>query len=126
MPANRERRARSRRHLAAALRLARRPLLLILDQFEEYFLYRTDDPLIPAERALAALIATPKLDVHVLIAMRDDSLHLLDKLRATVPGILETTIQLGDLNDAGAEDAISGPIRKYNEIYRTDGLPGEG
>jgi hypothetical protein len=114
--------ARFPRYLVGALRAARQPLLLILDQFEEYFLYRTEN-LLDAERALGALLARRDLDLHVLIALRDDSLHLLDKLRAIFPGILETTIRLGHLNDAAAKEAIRGPIRQYNKLYRQGRAP---
>jgi hypothetical protein len=109
---------RSPLRLVAAVRAAKRPLLLILDQFEEYFLYRSETLLARAEQELGKLLATRKLDVHLLIALRDDSLHLLDKLRAIIPSVLETTVQLGHLDDAAAKRAILGPIQVYNEIYR--------
>jgi hypothetical protein len=115
--------ARFLRQVVGALRATRQPLLLILDQFEEYFLYRTENLLSSMEEALGALLARRELDVHALFSLRDDSLHLLDKLRAIVPGILETTIRLGYLNDAAAEQAIRGPIRMYNEVYREGAAP---
>jgi len=74
------------RRLISAMRATRQPLLLILDQFEEYFLYRSKDDLTPAEKALGALLVRQDLDLHVLIAVRDDSLHLLVKLRAIFSG----------------------------------------
>jgi hypothetical protein len=114
-----QRRARSPSRVLDALRATKRPLLLILDQFEEYFLYRNNKAAVTSgEEALGALLSTSDLDMRLLIALRDDSLHLLDNLRATIPGVLETTVRLGHLNDAAAERAIRGPIRVYNEIYR--------
>ena len=115
--------ARFPRQVVGALRATGQPLLLILDQFEEYFLYRTERLLNSAEKALSELLARRDLDVHVLISLRDDSLHLLDNLRAIVPGILETTVRLGYLNDAAVEQAIRGPIDRYNEDYRRDAAP---
>lgn len=111
------------RRVVGALRASGLPLLLIFDQFEEYFLYRGGTLLTSVEKAMGVLLARRDLDVRVLIALRDDSLHLLDKLRAIVPGILETTIRLGHLNDVAAEQAIRGPIRQYNEDYRKDVEP---
>jgi hypothetical protein len=110
-------RSRFARQVVGVLRATKQPLLLILDQFEEYFLYRTEN-LLEVEKALGALLSRRDLDVHVLIGLRDDSLHLLDKVRAIFPGILDTTVRLGHLNDAAAKEAIRGPIRQYNKIYR--------
>ena len=109
----------------SALRATKQPMLLILDQFEEYFLYKTGNSFTAAELGLGQLLARRELDLHVLIALRDDSLHLLDKLRAIFPGILETTIRLGHLNDSAAKQAIRGPICQYNEIYRKGVAPVE-
>jgi hypothetical protein len=101
-----------------AVRSTRRPLLLILDQFEEYFLYRGRELTRSLEAAMGDLLIRRDLSVHVLIALRDDALHRLDQLRAFVPGILDSTIQLGPLSDEGVKEAICGPIERYNEIYR--------
>ena len=105
--------------LDAALKATKSPLLLILDQFEEYFLYQTRSAITPAEIAFGELLSRRDLDLHVLIAVRDDLLHLLNKLRAVVPFVLEATIQLRHLNDEGASSAIRGPIERYNHEYRT-------
>ena len=60
------------------------------------------------------------MPVHLLFGIRDDALHRLDQLRAFIPGILNTTIELGGLNDAGIREAIVGPVTRYNENYRTE------
>jgi formylglycine-generating enzyme required for sulfatase activity len=97
---------------------ADRPVLLILDQFEEYFLYRDRLGMSALDRALGDLAARRDLRVHLLFGVRDDALYQLDRLRAVVPGILETTIELRGLGDGGVRDAIVGPIERYNEQYR--------
>jgi hypothetical protein len=97
--------------------------LLILDQFEEYFLYRDREKMLGLEVAMSNLVARRGLPLHVLVVLREDALHQLDQLRAFVPGILETTIELGRLNDAGVEEAIRGPITVYNQKYRRQGQP---
>jgi hypothetical protein len=119
------RHTRFARAAVSALRATKQPMLLILDQFEEYFIYKTGNSFNAAELGLGQLLARRDLDMHVLIALRDDSLHLLDKLRAIFPGILETTVRLGHLNDAAAEQAIRSPILQYNEIYRKGVAPVE-
>jgi hypothetical protein len=107
--------------VAWAVRTTRESLLLILDQFEEYFLYRDRERMRPLELAMGNLLAHGKLPLHVLVALRDDALHQLDQLRAFVPRILDTTVELGALSDSGVMHAIRGPIKRYNEDYRQTG-----
>jgi hypothetical protein len=109
----------------AAQQATKRSLLLVLDQFEEYFLYQSDRIRSPAERGISELLARRDLDLRLLFGLRDDSLHLLDRLRAVIPGILDTTVRLGYLNEADVERAIRGPVRRYNERYREHAAPVE-
>jgi tetratricopeptide (TPR) repeat protein len=106
-----------------AQQATKRSLLLVLDQFEEYFLYQSNRMRSPAERGISELLARRDLDLRLLFGLRDDSLHLLDGLRAAIPGILDTTVRLGYLNEADVERAIRGPIRRYNECYRAHAAP---
>jgi hypothetical protein len=119
----RPRRARFPAQAVAAMKRTNLPLLLVLDQFEEYFLYRTKHSQAEIEQPMAELLAARADHLRVLIALRDDSLHLLTKLRAIAPGILDTTVRLGYLNDAAAEQAIRGPIQQYNKMYRRNAPP---
>jgi hypothetical protein len=111
------------RDLVRGLPKAKRPLLVILDQFEEYFLYRTGEVVTSAEQALSGLLTWPLVETRLLISLRDDSLHYLDKLRALFPAILETTVRLNHLSEAGARQAIRGPVQKYNDLYRQNAAP---
>ena len=101
-----------------AAETVRRPILVILDQFEEYFLYREGGRARGLDRAVRDLAARRDQPVHLLFGIRDDALHQLDQLRAFVPGILETMIELRGLDDPGIREAIVGPITRYNEEYR--------
>jgi hypothetical protein len=109
--------------IAWTIRTTKRPLLLILDQFEEYFLYRDRETMREIETAIAALAAKRDLPLHFLFVVRDDGLHHLDQLRAFIPNILHTTIELGHLDDHGVTEAIRGPIARYNEDFRTNAAP---
>ena len=106
-----------------AIRATKRPLLLILDQFEEYFLYRDRDRMRETEALLGTLSEKRNLPLHLLFALRDDGLYRLDELRAFVPSILSTMMELGHLDDDGIKDAIEGPINRYNKEYRSDSTP---
>ena len=95
-----------------------KPVLIILDQFEEYFLYRDRSQRRSLDKTFGDLIARRDSQLHLLLCLRDDALHQLDQLRAFVPGILETMIELRGLDDSGTRDAIIGPITRYNEKFR--------
>jgi WD40 repeat protein len=98
-----------------ALRAAAEPrpghdLYLILDQFEEYFVYHGDDESIAD--ALAAVVAQSR--VNVLIGIRDDSLARLDAFKRKLPELLANRLRLEHLDRRAGEEAIRGPIAAYN------------
>jgi formylglycine-generating enzyme required for sulfatase activity len=95
-----------------------RPIVALLDQFEEYFLYRQPGQISDLDRALGNLTQRRDVPVHLVIGLRDDALFQLDQLRAFVPSILDTMVELRALSDAGIKDAICSPVDRYNERYR--------
>jgi hypothetical protein len=109
--------------VAWATSTTRSPVLLILDQFEEYFLYRNPDRMREIETAVGDIVSRKNLPLHLLITLRDDALHELDQLRTFFPGILDTTIKLGHLSDAAVRDAICSPIEVYNRKFRENAEP---
>jgi formylglycine-generating enzyme required for sulfatase activity len=94
------------------------PVLVFLDQFEEYFLYADQAHVHEFGQTLHDLLARNDVPVHLIFGLRDDGLHRLDQLRAYIPAILDTTIELRGLTDAGVREAIRGPINRYNEDFR--------
>jgi WD40 repeat protein len=84
---------------------------LLLDQFEEYFLYHDETLLLDA---LADLLARPR--VHVLISLRDDALSRLDAFQGRVPGVLANRLRLEHLDREAARAAIVGPLERWNEL----------
>jgi WD40 repeat protein len=85
-------------------------LYLILDQFEEYFVYHGDDEAVAAE--LGELLEQSR--VNVLIGIRDDSLARLDAFKRRLPELLRNRLRLEHLDRRGGEEAIRGPITAYN------------
>ena len=89
-------------------------LYLVLDQFEEYFLYHEGDVRFVEE--LAEVVRRPGLRVNVLIGIREDTLAQLDSFKALIPNLLANRLRLDRLDRAAGEAAIVGPIRRYNEL----------
>jgi WD40 repeat protein len=87
---------------------------LILDQFEEYFVYHRDAEELP--RLLGTLTADARSRVNVLIGIREDALAELDAFRRSVPNLLANRLQLDLLDRRAARDAILKPIERYNEL----------
>jgi WD40 repeat protein len=87
-----------------------RDLYLILDQFEEYFVYHGDDESVAD--ALGNLVAQSR--VNVLIGIRDDSLARLDAFKRRLPDLLANRLRLEHLDRRAGDEAIRGPIAAYN------------
>jgi WD40 repeat protein len=88
---------------------------LILDQFEEYFLYHEEGTLF---EDLPALLEQPL--VHVLIAVREDALARLDAFQSRIPTVFANRLRLDHLDAAAARAAIVGPLDRWNAVVEPD------
>jgi WD40 repeat protein len=104
--------------IGAARSAPAQPLIAILDQFEEYFLYPDAEQIKGFAKSLAALVARTDIEAHLLFALRDDGLHRLDALRVYLPGLLDTTLELRHLDEGAVREAIEKPIAEWNEHHR--------
>jgi len=93
---------------------AEKPLILVLDQFEEYFLYRDSEMF---ERELARALESRSSRLRVLVSLRDDGLYLLDQLRRALPGLLSNRIELRQLDGHSIRMAVEQPVRLFNERH---------
>jgi WD40 repeat protein len=89
---------------------------VILDQFEEYFLYHGE-----ADGPGTLLVRLPELmhegpRVNVLISLREDSLAQLDVFKAGLPEIFANQLRLEHLDREAARAAIVGPVDRWNEL----------
>lgn len=100
--------------LGEAASYAAGDLYLILDQFEECFLYQPRGGRFAEE--LAEVTRRPGLRVNVLIGIREDALAQLDALKAAIPSLLSNRLRLERLDRAAGEVAILGPVRRYNTL----------
>ena len=103
--------------LGAAFTEFRGTLLLMLDQFEEYLLYRREEDGHAFDAELARIVNRPEVPVNVLIGLRDDSLSKLNRFSKRIPNLLGNTLQLKRLTPEAARRAITGPIERYNAQF---------
>ena len=89
-------------------------ILVILDQFEEFFLYHgdtTSEGTFAAE--LADALSRPELGANFLISIREDVYTKLDRFEEDIPQLFENFIRLDHLDREGARAAIYGPLEEY-------------
>ena len=91
-------------------------LYLILDQFEEYFLYHGDEAGAGPLTALADAIREPGTRAHVVLSVREDALAQLDAFKSQLPGLFGNSLRLDRLDRRAATRAIRGPLERYNEL----------
>ena len=91
-------------------------LLIMLDQFEEYFLYRSREP-VPERFAdeLARCVNRTDLRANFLIAIREDAYAGLgDLFKGRIANIYGNYLHIDFLDRASAEKAIREPLEIYN------------
>jgi WD40 repeat protein len=104
-----------------------RTLLLVLDQFEEYFYYHpADDREGTLAGELPRLLNQPDLPVNILLSMRGDSLSVLDRFKGTIPAIFENLVRIDHLTQKAAKDAVTKPLARFKEDLRIGKIKNNG
>lgn len=100
----------------------RHPLVLILDQFEEFFRYqRATTSFQPFIEQLTAVITNPQLPVSLVLSMREDFALELNALKSSLPTFLfDNFFRLERMNLLKAKDAIELPIKELGYTYEED------
>ena len=98
----------------ACARLSRhtRELVLVLDQFEEFFVFRPHrEQRQPFIDALAECYHDRALPVRIVLAIRKDYFVDLNQLRGPLPSIFQNMYDLDPMTRQEAEAAITGPVK---------------
>ncbi|MHB9074687.1 MAG: nSTAND1 domain-containing NTPase [Desulfobaccales bacterium] len=99
------------------LKAENRSVVLILDQFEEFFLDAPSDRLEALRCELGQLLNTSDLDVRVLLSLREEHLAALEPFRSTILNLFQSTHRLGHLTGPNAREAIEGPVKHFGAQY---------
>jgi WD40 repeat protein len=96
-------------------------LLIILDQFEEYFLYDQDDG---GDAGFAGefIHAVNRTDLRVsfLVTIREDALARLDRFKGRLPNLFGNYLRTSHLDSAAARAAIEKPLEAFNRLVAGD------
>jgi hypothetical protein len=103
----------------AASNAADATLLVMLDQFEEYFFYQSAEG---RDRSfadeLASCINRPDLRANFLISIRDDAYSSLgDLFKGRIPNVYGNYLHLDHLSRESARLAIEKPIASFNALH---------
>lgn len=93
-------------------------LLILLDQFEDYFLYHPDRGVAGFEAELARAVNTPDLRVGFLICVRQEALAQLDRFKGKIPGLFTNYLRLEHLDERGGRLAIEKPLVEWSFRHR--------
>ncbi len=89
-------------------------LFIILDQFEEYFLYHPkEDGKSTFAVEFAQAVNRSNLRVNFLISIRSDSLANLDRFKGSIPGLFDNRLRVEHLDWESAYRAIEKPVTEY-------------
>ena len=92
-------------------------LIVILDQFEDYFMYHGQEEgagTFAAEFPRAVAQAGSR--ISFLISIREDSLAKLDRFKGRIPNLLDNYLRIEHLGRDAARAAIVKPIDEFNRI----------
>jgi len=97
--------------IAACAERSGSDLIVILDQFEEYFVYHPDED---GREAFSVdfprAVTRADLPVSFLISIREDALAGLERFKGRIPGLFDTYLRLDRLSRDAARDAIVAPL----------------
>jgi hypothetical protein len=93
--------------------------VIILDQFEEYFVYHPrDDGTFAAEFPRA--VNRAELAVSFLVSIREDALARLDRFKGQIPNLFGNYLRIDRLSRQAAREAIMRPLEEYNGRVAAD------
>lgn len=98
-----------------SISISKKYLMLVLDQFEEYFLYQPSGS--EFEEAMGDLLSDSGLPVTMMVSIREDSIARLDRFNGTIPGLLDNILRIEHLNRDGGRAAIEKPLARFGSDH---------
>ena len=96
-----------------------RPVLVVLDQFEEYFLYHPDED---GEGTFAVefsgLVNELNLRVNFVLSLREDAWAKLDRFEDSIPELFENYVRVEHLDRKAARTRSTGPSASGTTVCR--------
>ena len=93
-------------------------IMIILDQFEEYFLYHPLEDIFDIE--FPKILTLDDMPISFLISIREDSLAKLDRFEDSIPMLFDNYLRVEHLDIESGEIVIEKPREKYNLLQKKD------
>lgn len=103
--------------LNAAVQGSGRPLIIIFDQFEEFFVRLHADVRQAFIVELGELIDAHDVAVKIVLSIREDWLASMSEIETRIPTIFSTRMRLLPMTREGARQAITGPVERMGLHY---------
>src|SRR5215218_5882788 len=98
-----------------------RRFLVVLDQFEDYFLYNADERAPGSfDAEFPEIVNDANLRVNVLVSIREDAWARLDRFEGRIPQLFANYIRVDHLDRDAARQAVRGPIGEWNRRRPND------
>lgn len=108
--------------IAACTKRLGRDLVVILDQFEEYFVYH---PREDADGTFAVefprMVNRRELPASFLVSLREDALARLDRFKGRIPNLFGNYLRVDRLDRKAGRDAIVRPLEEYERLVAESG-----
>ncbi len=106
--------------LDAAFRASDRHLILVIDQFEEFFIRLSPEFRTAFIAELGAIYDARDLPVKVVLSLREDYLARISEIENRIPEIFRTKMRLLPLTREQAREAIVRPVEALGYAYAPD------
>lgn len=90
------------------------PIVLALDQFEQFWIGYDEEQQETAVSQIRALLVDKTLDIRIIITIREDFLGRLQELKGRIPDVLDILFRLSRLETEAARNAIEKPAKLFN------------
>jgi hypothetical protein len=100
-------------------------LVVVLDQFEEYFVYHPDDARDAFAHEFPHAVRRADLPATFLIAIREDALARLERFKGSIPGLFDTYLRLDRLSRDAAREAIVAPLERHAALHPDEAVTAE-
>jgi WD40 repeat protein len=102
--------------LESRLAAVDRTLLVILDQFEEYFQYHpNEDGVNTFAVEFPRILRQEQIPVHFLLSVREDAIATLDRFKKRIPALFNNRLRVEFLSRDAALDAVIKPLDVFNQ-----------
>jgi formylglycine-generating enzyme required for sulfatase activity len=103
--------------LDGATKALSRTLVIVLDQFEEFFIRLSPEFRAAFIAELGALYETRDVPVKVILSLREDWLASVSEIEKRIPEVFRTRLRLLPLTRDQAHQAISAPVERLGVSY---------